>query len=68
MTSQRTLPVLFEDSTQCCGCGACLSICPNRAISMKPDHFGFLYPIIDPDLCVGCGACIRVCAFKSKLN
>jgi translation initiation factor RLI1 len=35
---------------------------------MKPDEFGFLYPVIDEALCVGCGACVKVCAFKGKLD
>ena len=45
----------------CAGCAACYAICPRRAISMKTDNEGFLYPIIDQSLCVDCGLCEKVC-------
>lgn len=28
----------------CCGCSACMTICPVEAIEMKHDKEGFLYP------------------------
>jgi Coenzyme F420-reducing hydrogenase, beta subunit len=28
---------------------------------MVPDHFGFLYPVIENELCIGCGRCADVC-------
>ena len=37
--------VLFKNKKTCCGCGACASICPKEAISMKPDNQGFIYPV-----------------------
>lgn len=55
---------LFNDKTACCACGACLNICPKRAIAMRQDENGFLYPQIDPALCVGCGLCKSVCAYQ----
>lgn len=57
---------LFEEKDNCCGCGACMNICPPKAISMQEDEYGFLYPQIDADLCVKCGACQRVCNFQYK--
>lgn len=45
----------------CCGCSACFSSCPVRAITMKEDPEGFRYPSVDWDLCVSCGLCERVC-------
>ena len=44
----------------CCGCEACLNICPRNAIVMI-DKDGFYYPVINDDLCCNCGECIRVC-------
>lgn len=64
----KPVPVLWVDPSQCCGCSACFVACPKGAITMKPDEFGFLYPVIDEVLCVGCGACVKVCAFKGKLD
>lgn len=48
---------------ECCGCTACYSICPSKAISMEEDSKGFLYPAIDNDICVHCGLCDKVCDF-----
>lgn len=54
------------DKKQCCGCTACVSICPHRAISMIPDRLGFLYPEVDLTACVECGLCKRVCQFHEN--
>lgn len=45
----------------CTGCGACVSICPKKAITMQPDEEGFLYPVVDGGLCVGCDLCEKKC-------
>ena len=60
------MPILYENKKDCCACGACMNICPKRAISMKEDEFGFLYPCIDEELCVECGLCKRVCAYQNS--
>lgn len=52
------------DKFKCCGCSACLNICPNHAITMKSDSEGFLYPIIDESKCIKCGLCVDVCPLK----
>lgn len=58
--------VLFKDKNDCCACGACENICPKRAISMKRDEYGCLYPKIDENICIKCGACKQVCAFQGE--
>ncbi len=62
----EAIPVLFKRKEDCCGCGACLNICPKQAITMNEDEYGFLYPIIDEDKCVRCGLCKKVCAFQNR--
>lgn len=52
---------LFSDKKDCCGCGACMNICPKNAITMEPDQDGFLYPVVNSDLCIGCKACNKAC-------
>ena len=48
----------------CCGCGACMHSCPEKAISMVRDEKGFAYPVIDERRCTRCNICDQVCAFR----
>lgn len=57
---------LFKTKADCCGCGACVSICPKNAISFKNDEYGFAYPVIDTELCIECAQCNKVCAFQNN--
>ena len=57
--------VLFESKAECCGCEACVGVCPAKAISMKEDEYGFRYPVINDTLCVGCGLCKKTCANRN---
>ncbi len=49
------------DVKKCTGCGACASICPCNAITMKHSNDGFLYPKVICELCANCGLCTKVC-------
>lgn len=52
----------ITDPYKCCGCGACVSICPRQCIVLKKDDTeGFLYPEVDSSLCCHCDACEHVC-------
>ena len=57
-------PNLLNKKDECCGCTACATVCPLKAISFEYDHEGFLYSSIDYDICIGCLKCENVCAFK----
>lgn len=50
----------------CCGCTACVSVCPQHCITMQEDREGFLYPVTDTGVCTGCNACNRVCPVINK--
>lgn len=50
----------------CCGCAACAVCCPTKAITMKMDEEGFLYPKISLDDCIGCKRCISICPLKEN--
>ena len=52
---------IVPNKEMCCGCGACMSVCPMNCIAMQPDKEGFLYPHIDSVVCVGCNKCKKVC-------
>lgn len=64
--SRSGVPTLFDALSQCCGCTACMMICPQDAIAVQPDSEGFDYPMIDASLCIGCQLCVRVCPMRAK--
>lgn len=49
------------NESTCYGCRACEHICPQKAITMKPNEEGFLYPTLDEAICMKCGLCSQVC-------
>lgn len=51
----------ITDKHNCCGCSACVQICPKKCIGMQEDKEGFLYPLVDLDTCINCGLCEKVC-------
>lgn len=56
---------------KCYGCSACADNCPLKAIDMKINEEGFLYPSIDNQKCINCSKCLEVCpavngVFSSK--
>ncbi len=53
--------VLKRDDEKCVDCGACISLCPVKAICVMEDwSVG-----IDNDLCIGCGFCTGSCPMKA---
>lgn len=61
-------PLLFGRKKDCCGCTACVSICPTDSIVMTEDSEGFLYPQIREESCIRCGRCREVCSFQELLR
>lgn len=51
----------IKEKSKCCGCNACLNICPKNCIKMEYDSEGFLYPVVNKDLCIDCNLCNNVC-------
>lgn len=54
-------PKLFFYSEKCTGCRACISKCPNNAISISNGK-----AITDRKLCNGCGACVSACFQEAR--
>lgn len=49
------------DKRNCCGCSACVQICPKQCISFDEDKYGFRYPLVNKESCIDCGLCEKVC-------
>lgn len=58
--------IKITNKNNCCGCGACLNICPKQCISYKKDEEGFLYPIVNINDCINCNLCNKVCPYNSE--
>lgn len=51
----------MKDELNCIGCNACYNICPNNAITMSHNKYGFLQPLINKNRCINCGLCKKIC-------
>lgn len=60
--------IKIEDKKKCCGCTACVQVCPKQCIDLIEDTEGFLYPKVNKKSCVECGACENVCPFTFTLQ
>ncbi len=45
----------------CCGCMACINVCPVHAIQRVVDEKGFYSVSVDSEVCINCGKCLSVC-------
>ena len=55
---------------ECTGCYACYNVCPQNAITMDEDNYGFQYPTINKEKCINCALCEKICPVlhKEKVN
>lgn len=53
---------------QCYGCQGCLNICPQDAIFMVEDEYGYRYPQINLGKCVDCDLCKKVCPELNQIT
>lgn len=49
---------------RCCGCAACMHVCPVGAITWTRNREGFGEPVIDDHKCIDCGLCRKVCPYE----
>lgn len=53
--------IAIDFDSECCGCLACVQICPKGCISIVENTEGFLMPVTDNEKCVNCNLCRKVC-------
>lgn len=53
--------IKIRHSKNCCGCSACIDICPRNCITQIIDKDGYIKPSVDKTLCVDCHLCEKVC-------
>lgn len=52
----------------CCGCSACVNVCPKKCIKLINDENGNLFPSLEKELCVSCGCCKNVCPLENHIH
>lgn len=52
--------------TQCTGCGLCVNICPQRAISLVKNDLNYLIRKTNYNYCINCANCIKNCPQINK--
>lgn len=61
--------IQISERAKCCGCTACVNVCPVQCIVMRRDREeGFDYPVANPDICIGCGKCEAICPVLNPLQ
>ena len=58
----------IRHKADCCGCEACVQVCPKKCINFSRDGQGFLYPVVDRESCIDCGLCERVCPILNQVE
>lgn len=53
--------IQITDKHNCCGCSACVQICPKKCIEFIEDDKGFKYPFVNQNECINCRLCEKVC-------
>ncbi len=62
---QLERPELFYEDARCSGCGQCVAVCPEKAISIIAQPDGIARAVIDRAACTGCGLCVPACSPKA---
>ncbi|MHC1631742.1 MAG: 4Fe-4S binding protein [Methanotrichaceae archaeon] len=45
------------DRDECVGCGTCVEVCEQEAITLGDDEIA----VVDPEKCTECGTCVDEC-------
>lgn len=56
--------ISITEERDCCGCAACVAVCPAECITMISGTLGAVLPQVDTDKCLQCGKCDTVCPMQ----
>ena len=60
---------VLEGYSLCCACGACLAVCPKKAVRIEYDEqYAGCRAFVDERKCIRCGECAAVCPFRNEVN
>lgn len=59
------MDMLVCEKDKCCGCNACVNICPKKCISLV-DEVKSINALINKDKCIDCKMCKKVCQVNNK--
>lgn len=62
--SQSTVPQLMYLSDKCVGCGKCIELCPQKAVSRRTDLANRVQT--NRTLCIACGQCTDICPTEAR--
>ena len=57
---------ISDVKNSCIGCRSCEQVCPQKAIVMKENKEGFLYPYVEEGKCVNSSLCVKHCPTQSE--
>ena len=60
--------IQISEKNQCCGCAACVQVCPRQCIDFEEDKEGFRYPLVNEKICVDCHLCEKVCPVLNRAD
>lgn len=56
-----------KDKSECCGCTACVTVCPKKCLVVEKDEYGFMFPRLEkPEECIHCHRCEVVCPLEKN--
>lgn len=58
--------IQINNKYNCCGCEACVQICPAKCLTLSEDSEGFWYPVAEKDKCIDCKLCEKVCPILNR--